>query len=144
MVSVTDVAKNNVLRAINTGFHKSYYLEDKDVSFINFVDLSESECLEVLAWRNHPQLRRCMYRKKPIAAAEHFRFLDNLPNQNRQFYWVVREKGIPLGVIDIVNYHPLLNTMTVGLKPADLIKFIESTGHEAHIVDLSPAKPEEA
>ena len=45
---------------------------------------------------------------------------------------------------DIVNYHPLLNTMTVGLKPADLIKFIESTGHEAHIVDLSPAKPEEA
>lgn len=42
---------------------------------------------------------------------------------------------------DIVNYHPLLNTMTVSLKPADLIKFIESTGHEAHIVDLSPAKP---
>lgn len=42
---------------------------------------------------------------------------------------------------DIVNYHPLLNTMTIGLKPADLIKFIESTGHEAHIVDMSPAKP---
>jgi Ala-tRNA(Pro) deacylase len=43
---------------------------------------------------------------------------------------------------EIVNYHPLLNTMTVGLKPADLIKFIESTGHEAHIVDFSDAKPE--
>ena len=43
---------------------------------------------------------------------------------------------------DIVNYHPLLNTMTVSLKPADLLKFIESTGHEAHIVDLSEAKPE--
>lgn len=43
---------------------------------------------------------------------------------------------------DLVNYHPLLNTMTVGLTPDDLIKFIESTGHEAHIVDLSPAKPE--
>ena len=43
---------------------------------------------------------------------------------------------------EIVNYHPLLNTMTVGLKPNDLIKFIESTGHEAHIVDLSDAKPE--
>jgi Ala-tRNA(Pro) deacylase len=42
---------------------------------------------------------------------------------------------------DIVNYHPLLNTMTVGLKPDDLMKFIESTGHEAHIVDMSPAKP---
>lgn len=44
---------------------------------------------------------------------------------------------------DIVNYHPLLNTMTVSLSPSDLIKFIESTGHEAHIVDLSSAKPDE-
>ncbi len=44
---------------------------------------------------------------------------------------------------DRVNYHPLLNTMTVGVHPNELIKFIESTGHEAHIVDLSPAKPEE-
>jgi len=43
---------------------------------------------------------------------------------------------------EIVNYHPLLNTMTVSLKPADLLKFIETTGHEAHIVDLSSAKPE--
>ena len=41
-----------------------------------------------------------------------------------------------------VNYHPLLNTMTIGVKPDDLIKFIESTGHAAHIVDLGPAKPE--
>lgn len=42
---------------------------------------------------------------------------------------------------DIVNYHPLLNTMTVSLKPSDLIKFIENAGHEVHIVDLSFAKP---
>lgn len=44
---------------------------------------------------------------------------------------------------DIVNYHPLLNTMTVSLKPTDLVKFIEDCGHEAHIVDLLPAKPHE-
>ena len=43
---------------------------------------------------------------------------------------------------DIVNYHPLLNTMTIGVKPSDLIKFIESTGHIPHIVDLTPAKPD--
>jgi Ala-tRNA(Pro) deacylase len=43
---------------------------------------------------------------------------------------------------DLVNYHPLLNTMTVGLKPADLIRFIESTGHTPHIVDLSAAAPD--
>lgn len=43
---------------------------------------------------------------------------------------------------DIVNYHPLQNTMTVGLKPADLIRFIESTGHTPHIIDLSSAAPD--
>lgn len=43
---------------------------------------------------------------------------------------------------DIVNYHPLLNTMTVSLKPPDLVKFIEDCGHEAHIIDLSDAAPE--
>ena len=42
----------------------------------------------------------------------------------------------------LVNYHPMENTMTVGLKPADLIRFIESTGHIPHIVDLSPAAPD--
>ena len=43
---------------------------------------------------------------------------------------------------DIVNYHPLLNTMTVSLSPTNLLKFIEHCGHEPHIVDLSAAKPE--
>lgn len=42
---------------------------------------------------------------------------------------------------EIVNYHPLLNSMTIGVKPQDLIKFIESTGHIAHIVDMEPARP---
>ena len=44
---------------------------------------------------------------------------------------------------EIVNYHPMLNTMTISLKPSDLIKFIEHTRHEVHIIDLSDAKPEQ-
>ncbi len=42
----------------------------------------------------------------------------------------------------IVNYHPLQNTMTIGTAPENLIRFIESTGHKAHIIDLSPACPD--
>ena len=65
-------------------------------------------------------------------------------------YAIINDKGQNVKILldksmmetDIVNYHPLLNTMTIGVKPADLIKFIESTGHIPHIVDLSPAKPE--
>ncbi len=43
---------------------------------------------------------------------------------------------------DILNFHPLINTMTVSVAPKDLVRFIESTGHTPHIVDLSPAAPD--
>ena len=37
---------------------------------------------------------------------------------------------------DIVNYHPLDNTMTISITPADLLKFLAHTGHEPIIVEL--------
>ena len=35
-----------------------------------------------------------------------------------------------------LNFHPLINTRTTGLKSADLIKFLRATGHEPLIVAL--------
>jgi Ala-tRNA(Pro) deacylase len=35
-----------------------------------------------------------------------------------------------------LNFHPLVNTRTTGLKSADLIKFLRATGHEPLIVAL--------
>ena len=29
-----------------------------------------------------------------------------------------------------LNFHPLVNTRTTGLKSADLVKFLRATGHE--------------
>lgn len=43
---------------------------------------------------------------------------------------------------DIVNYHPMENHMTIGLSPADLVRFIEQTGHAPWILDLTPAAPD--
>tara|TARA_B100001989_G_scaffold252866_1_gene236655 strand:+ start:860 stop:1381 length:522 start_codon:yes stop_codon:yes gene_type:complete len=40
-----------------------------------------------------------------------------------------------------VNYHPMDNAMTLGLSPDDLIKFIQETGHQPEILDLSAAAP---
>jgi Ala-tRNA(Pro) deacylase len=53
---------------------------------------------------------------------------------------IVLEKGMLEG--DIVNYHPLINIMTIGTSPANLVRFIESTGHTPYIVDLSAAAPD--
>jgi len=37
----------------------------------------------------------------------------------------------------ILNYHPLVNTMTTAIKREDLIKFLESTGHVPRIARVS-------
>lgn len=37
---------------------------------------------------------------------------------------------------ECVHYHPLDNTMTIGLSPDDLLKFFDHTGHKPIILDL--------
>lgn len=37
---------------------------------------------------------------------------------------------------DEIAVHPMENHMTIVLKPADLLKFLEFTGHKPHIADL--------
>lgn len=37
---------------------------------------------------------------------------------------------------DLVNFHPLVNTMTIGVAPLDLLRFIRSTGHEPIVIDF--------
>jgi len=39
----------------------------------------------------------------------------------------------------ILNYHPLVNTMTTALSSRDLVKFLEATGHPPRIVAMSAA-----
>jgi Ala-tRNA(Pro) deacylase len=44
---------------------------------------------------------------------------------------------------ETINCHPLVNTMTTSLKRGDLVKFLQSTGHEPRIERIS-ARPAEA
>ena len=37
---------------------------------------------------------------------------------------------------DLLNYHPLVNTMTVAIRPVDLVAFLRDTGHEPAVVPL--------
>lgn len=40
---------------------------------------------------------------------------------------------------EIINAHPLINTMTTSLKSADLMKFFTATGHQPRLVNLGDA-----
>lgn len=44
---------------------------------------------------------------------------------------------------EIVNFHPLLNTMTLSTHPNDLKLFLEQMGRMPHILDFAPAAPQE-
>src|SRR5215470_10133152 len=37
---------------------------------------------------------------------------------------------------DPLNYHPLVNTRTTAVAPADLLKFIGDCGHRPHVLSL--------
>ena len=37
---------------------------------------------------------------------------------------------------ETLNYHPLINTMTTSIAPADLVEFLEATGHPPRIVPM--------
>ena len=43
---------------------------------------------------------------------------------------------------DRVNFHPLVNSMTTGVGPDDLIRFVRATGHEPAIVGLPEPRTE--
>ncbi len=48
----------------------------------------------------------------------------------------------PMMEHSLLNYHPLVNTMTTAIARDDLVKFLESTGHMPRIERVSGAAPE--
>ena len=60
-------------------------------------------------------------------------------------FGAINDKGAKVSVVldeammrhERLNFHPLVNTRTTGLKSADLIKFLRATGHEPLVVALA-------
>jgi len=43
----------------------------------------------------------------------------------------------PMMAHGILNYHPLINTMTTAISREDLVKFLRATGHEPRVMAVS-------
>jgi len=39
---------------------------------------------------------------------------------------------------EIINCHPLVNTMTISMSASDLLRFLEATGHDPRIEPVAP------
>jgi Ala-tRNA(Pro) deacylase len=49
---------------------------------------------------------------------------------------------VPMMEYEVLNYHPLVNTMTTSIARDDLVKFLEATGHVPRIERVSGPAPE--
>ncbi|TLD94036.1 UDP-4-amino-4,6-dideoxy-N-acetyl-beta-L-altrosamine N-acetyltransferase [Helicobacter saguini] len=60
---------------------------------INFCNLSASESLRVLQYRNHPFVSKSMYGSAHISAKTHFDFIESLRHEENSKYFLVQEKS---------------------------------------------------
>ena len=58
----------------------------------------------------------------------------SLVNDEARAVQLVLDRGVADG--GPVNAHPLVNTMTTALAPADLLRFFDATGHTPHWLDF--------
>ena len=58
----------------------------------------------------------------------------SLANDESRVVRLVLDRGVAEG--GPVNAHPLVNTMTTALSPADLLRFFEATGHTPRWLDF--------
>jgi len=85
-----------------------------DLLLINFINLNSAEKDLVKKWRNHKDVRKWMYQDHIISSEEHAVFIEKLKEENKNFYWLVKNKnGEYLGVIylnkvDFLHKHAYL------------------------------------
>tara|TARA_R110002167_G_scaffold83990_2_gene228414 strand:- start:498 stop:986 length:489 start_codon:yes stop_codon:yes gene_type:complete len=133
------VEESKALRgAMPGGHHKNLFLRDK----------KKSSWLVVLPEDKEIDLKTLPARigagKLSFGSAERLmEFLGVLPGAVTPFA-LINDPGqavqvvLDAGMLEVspLHYHPLVNTMTTAIAPADLLRFIADCGHRPHIVSL--------
>ncbi len=73
------------------------------VELINFIDLSYDEKVEILSWRNHPNIRKWMFNKEPISLESHISYINLLKEKKDRVYFAVKQYGKFVGVISFTS-----------------------------------------
>lgn len=65
--------------------------------------MAEEDLDMVLAWRNHPEVRRFMYTQHYISLSEHTNWFMRVVNDNSRRLLIVQEQGSPIGYVHFSN-----------------------------------------
>ena len=85
----------------------------KDIVLINFTDLSLEQKKMILEWRNHSNIKKWMYNQEDISLENHLKFIDSLKSNKDKLYFLLKESGECIGVIDFYNFKD--NSCDIGL-----------------------------
>jgi len=66
----------------------------------------EDDLPMVLAWRNHPEVRRYMFTHHEISLAEHTQWFMRAVQDNARRLLIVQEQGSPIGYVQFSNVEP--------------------------------------
>lgn len=83
-----------------------YYVDDfsyNGVDFFNFINLDEKRKKMVLDYRNHKDIRSMMLSSEEIAYDQHNSFIEGLKEDRTRLYFLLKLKGLYLGVTDYYN-----------------------------------------
>lgn len=75
----------------------------KEIELVNFLDLTYDEKKMVLDWRNNVNIRKWMYNQNIIELKDHLTFIDNLKTKKDCKYFLVKEYGVAIGVINFTQ-----------------------------------------
>ena len=95
------------------------------VELLDFTILSDEKKLEILTWRNHPEVRKWMLNSDIISNDTHMRFVDTLQHDKANRYFLLHKEKQEIGVVYFNNIHN--EECTIGLY-ANPFKLIKGTG----------------
>src|SRR5262245_59451991 len=138
------VADSQSLRGQIPGGHtKNLFLKDKPGSL--FLLVADEDAAIDLKQVHH----RIGGRRVSFGSAELLlQHLGVLPGSVTPFAAINDTRAAVSVVLDaammshaMLNFHPLVNTMTTSISAADLVRFLKATGHEPRILRVSDAAP---
>ncbi len=91
----------------------------------DFTKLTYDEKVNILSWRNYPDIKKWMFNKDTIKLKEHLDYIDTLKRNKDKKYFLVKYYGRDIGVIDFINIDNY--KAEVGLYARPMLKGIGST-----------------
>lgn len=83
-------------------------------TFVNYINLTESQSKAIWEGRNHPDIRKWMTNPEPFSFDEHCCFIDSLQRRSDRIFWAVIYEEQVIGSYCLNPYDPELKRGEMG------------------------------